>query len=615
MADTARDQIVREAFFPPARRGVPNRRAMLMHVPFAAGRMTLSLFVSRESADEMPIVFVDVLGRVAAAFWLVAGGWRSLAVALGGSPVGLLGRARTLLGQSAARRGEAPPYVTWVDLFDSWGEREHQGLLALPLSAEIEVAVVANSDAPSLARSLAAIAAQWRRACSVRVIRAPADWRALRGLWVVVIDAGECLAPHALACLSLAVRDDVSTNAVCADLDEYDTGGQRSKPAFRPPPDSWLLRSALFAEGAWMFRRAALPQDWGVLPIDACRARLALLRTLPAAQMRHVPLILTHCMARRSARDLARPVFPSADGEVWPAVSILVPSACRSWHVLRCLKKVANETAYASFEILVVVSAIARTDRKQAAIMRGLRALPHVRLIELDLPAFNFASVINLAAAQASGSLLLLQNDDVAPIRSDWLTSLVAYATGEGEARADIVGARLLYGNGLVQHAGVIMGLANLCEHAFRLARRDDAGPQGLAHLARRVSAVTAACLLVRRTLFESVGGLDEGFAIALNDVDFCLRAGERGAVIVLAAGVEMYHFESLSLGRHYQGARAGLEAREIHRLRDRWAFRIMADPFYHPCASLEMGREFDPGFPPRQTPLSWIEQEAQARH
>ena len=231
------------------------------------------------------------------------------------------------------------------------------------------------------------------------------------------------------------------------------------------------------------------------------------------------------------------------------------------------------------------------------------------------MPAFNFASVVNMAALQATGSLLLLQNDDVAPIGPDWLTRLVAFTIGNDETPADIVGARLLYGNGLVQHAGVIMGLANLCEHAFRLARRRDPGPQGLAFLARQVSAVTAACLLVRCALFESLGGLDEGFAIALNDVDFCLRAGQAGAIIVFAAGVELYHFESLSLGRHYQGARSGLEAIEIRKLRDRWALQIIADPFYHPCASLEMVRVFHPGFPPRQTPLSWIGQEARARH
>jgi GT2 family glycosyltransferase len=119
----------------------------------------------------------------------------------------------------------------------------------------------------------------------------------------------------------------------------------------------------------------------------------------------------------------------------------------------------------------------------------------------------------------------------------------------------------------------------------------------------------------VRRELFLSLGGLDEAFAIALNDVDFCLRAGQAGACILLEAGVELYHFESLSLGRHYQGRRSALEALEVRRLRTRWGPVIADDPFYSPLASLEPGREFEPGFPPRQTPLSWIRQDTPALH
>jgi GT2 family glycosyltransferase len=247
--------------------------------------------------------------------------------------------------------------------------------------------------------------------------------------------------------------------------------------------------------------------------------------------------------------------------------------------------------------------------------LQHVAGLPRLHVAVLDMPAFNFAAVINKAATHATGDLLLLLNDDVSPIGADWLRQLVARTMGDESCRADIVGPRLLYGNGLVQHGGVIMGLANLCEHAFRLADRRDPGPSGLAHLERQVSAVTAACMLVRRDLFESLQGMDEEFAIALNDVDFCLRADQAGARILYAAGVDMYHFESLSLGRHYHGARAGLEAAEVRRLRDRWEFRIMADPFYHPCASLEPGREFSVGFPPRQTPLSWTRQEAPAPH
>ncbi len=222
------------------------------------------------------------------------------------------------------------------------------------------------------------------------------------------------------------------------------------------------------------------------------------------------------------------------------------------------------------------------------------------------MPVFNYAAVNNAAARAVQGDLLLLLNDDVLPARADWLAQMVAL-TERGDAAADVVGARLLYGHGRVQHGGVIMGLAHLCEHAFRLRAGDDGGPHGLALASRQVSAVTGACLLVRRALWERLGGMDEGFAVALNDVDFCLRAGAAGGRVAMAAAATLYHFEGQSLGRHYRGARAGLEAVEVQRLHRRWQSVIADDPFYNLQASLEPGRAFEPGFPPRLTPLAWI--------
>jgi GT2 family glycosyltransferase len=151
-----------------------------------------------------------------------------------------------------------------------------------------------------------------------------------------------------------------------------------------------------------------------------------------------------------------------------------------------------------------------------------------------------------------------------------------------------------------VQHEGVIMGLAGLCEHAGRLRAADAGGAGAMGRITREVSAVTAACMLVRSKLYRDLGGMDEGFAVALNDVDFCLRARQAGWRIVYCAESALYHFESLSLGRHYGGARAALEQREVRLLRTRWAACIEDDPFYNPLASLEPGREWQPAFPPR---------------
>ena len=168
----------------------------------------------------------------------------------------------------------------------------------------------------------------------------------------------------------------------------------------------------------------------------------------------------------------------------------------------------------------------------------------------------------------ARGDLLLLLNDDVAPAGPGWFGAMLAHL-----AAPDVgaVGARLLYGDGTVQHNGVLLGLGGLCEHMNRGMAAADPGPFGWAHIDREVSAVTAACLLVRRAVWEAVGGMDPRFAIALNDVDFCLRLRQAGFRIVQCVGATLTHYESLSLGRHYAGARAAAEAAEVGLLRARW--------------------------------------------
>lgn len=629
-ADSARGQVVREAFFGPRRRGFFGRglcRDLVLHVPQAAAGVRISVFSAGEACLSAPLLRLRVLSRREAAVRLLAGGWQLLPLALRGSTRGLLGRIRAILGQHAARRGEAPPYALWRDLFDQWGEAERAALsAAAPVAIEVVIVGTGHGDnlADGTAATLASIARQWRKPLpDVRMIREKSDWAGVSGEWVVVLRPGDVLVPHALACFGHAARLSPGKAAFCADFDMFGAGRERERPCLRPPPDPWSLESAYFGEGPWMFSFAACAASWKGLPADAAQARLALARGLRHSAIERVSLVLACCLPRspdeiRERSPRTRRIMQTARHQTRissglgpsPAVSIIMPSACRSAHVLACLHHVLRATDYPDFEILLAVSQVDPADAVQAANLRRAGALPHVRVIDLEMPDFNYAEANNKAEKFARGSLLLLLNDDVVPLAADWLSKLVAYVCKTDGEQADIVGPRLLYGNGLVQHAGVIMGLANLCEHAFRLAPRWDRGPHGVAALCRQVCAVTAACMLVRRSLFESLCGLDEGFVIALNDVDFCLRAPAMGGKVVFAADVALYHFESLSLGRHYEGVRAGLEATEVRRLRARWEATIAADPFYHPCASLEVGREFQPGFPPRQSPLSWIARE-----
>jgi GT2 family glycosyltransferase len=616
--DTARDQVVREAFFGPSHR-LPGgqRRGLLMHVPQQAGGCELILFTSADGLQMLAQGSVSlrlrVLGRAETALRLLLSHWRKVPQALRGQTLGLAGRVRATLGQAASRAGQAPPYSVWIDLFDRWGERERDALTAVSQTfPQFAAVIVADGSQAGLAASKDSLASQWWGAeVAPRIIHQPADWAPPDAEWCVVLAAGEILAPHALACFARAVGRAPEMRAFCSDLDHVGEDGTRYAPSLRPPPDPWLLQSALCASGAWVFHRQAMAALSGNLPVSADAARLCLARSLSAEKLARVPLILTHCQAP-PVRLIVTNTLRKAVAAVTPSVSVIIPSACRSRHVLRCLKRLLRLTDYPDFEILLAVSAIDPADAAQAAWLSQAAALQRVRVLDLGLERFNYSEVNNKAASQAKGEMLVLLNDDVVPVAGDWLRRMVAYAAGE-PPQADIVGARLLYGNRMIQHAGVIMGLANLCEHGFRLAACDDPALADLARIDRQVSAVTAACLLVRRSVFQSLGGLDEGFVIALNDVDFCLRAGAAGARVVFAAGIDLYHFESLSLGRHYQGGRAALEAIEVRRLRERWAGVIAADPFYNPCASLEPGREFEPGFPPRQTPLSWIGTEAPA--
>jgi hypothetical protein len=162
------------------------------------------------------------------------------------------------------------------------------------------------------------------------------------------------------------------------------------------------------------------------------------------------------------------------------------------------------------------------------------------------------------------------------------------------------VGAKLLYENRTVQHAGVIMGLAGLCEHAFRHLPQGAPGYAGRASLDQELSAVTGACLLMRREVFDAIGGMDEVFASGFNDVDLCMKIRAQGHSIVWSAHAELFHLESLSFGHHYAGDSAPRELVDIERLWKRWHEICEDDPFHNPNLSLTRGMEWTPAFPPR---------------
>jgi GT2 family glycosyltransferase len=582
LTDRARGQVVREAFLGPMRAGA--WRETLVHVPRAARDVTIVVFGAGAAQAALRL---EPLARPRAAWRLLRHGWRGIPAALGGSPLGAAGRLRAVLGQAPARAGQAPPYADWI----AWFETAPDQAACHDASAwDVRIVIVAGAPQATEA-SLRAARAQIPAAPPIHLVTSQADWAAIPQGWVILLQAGEILAPAALVRFAQAARAAPWAECLTADCDSLDHAGTRHDPVFTPGPDPLLLACGLPVRGACALRWRNIPDP---LPLNGQAARHSLAARVPG-RIAHIPGLLSHI--RVDTEHPARRTVPVADPPGYPTVTILVPSALRAAHVVKCLSRVARATDYPALNVKLVLSDPARARSK---ILRAVARLPRVSILPVDNTPFNYARANNLAAAGTDSELLLLLNDDVAPVGTQWLARMVAHMR---DPSVGIVGARLLYGNGMVQHEGVIMGLANLCEHAGRLRPGADPGPHGIGMLDRQVAAVTAACLLIRASLYRELGGMDEAYAVALNDVDLCLRARHAGCRVVYCAGATLHHYESLSLGRHYAGGRAALEAAEVQRLRHRFGAVIAADPFYSPLASLQPGREWQPAFPPRAHP------------
>ena len=204
----------------------------------------------------------------------------------------------------------------------------------------------------------------------------------------------------------------------------------------------------------------------------------------------------------------------------------------------------------------------------------------------------------NQAVAEARGDILVLMNEDVEVKSSSWLSEMVTQAL---RPEVGAVGARLLYPDGRVQHAGIVLGAGHVAGHFFRGFARNDVGHFGLLALSRRVSAVTAACMALRRTVYLEVGGFDEiNLAVAFNDVDLCLRIGSHGYAVIWTPYAELSHHESLTRGHDEDDERRARLERDARYLRQRWGDLLDRDPYYNQNCSTETA-SFEPGFPPRR--------------
>ncbi|MBL9009700.1 MAG: glycosyltransferase family 2 protein [Alphaproteobacteria bacterium] len=365
----------------------------------------------------------------------------------------------------------------------------------------------------------------------------------------VALAAGDRLAPEAVATLVEAFAAEPGLRTVAFDADEPGPGGTR-RPLFAWPGEA--------DEAPWRATRPPGGPSTGFIHLG----RVLLHRAAPS-----VPPV-----APRLARKAASPC---------PPVDIVIPTRNRADLLGRCLASLLERTAYERLRIIV-----ADNDSDEVAARRLLdwvAADPRVRVVPAP-GAFNYAAICNAAAGQGEGEIVVFLNNDVEALDPGWLTALVDLAVRPG---VGAVGAKLLYPDGTIQHAGIVLGLNDAAGHLYRRAPGGASGYGGALGRCRRVSAVTGACLAVRRDLFEAVGGFDaSAFPVEYNDIDLCLRLGERGFATMWTPQAVLCHLESASRGRPGPtGVQRHAEQRAAFVAR--WRDRIVNDPFYHPAFSL----------------------------
>ncbi len=347
---------------------------------------------------------------------------------------------------------------------------------------------------------------------------------------------------------------------------------------------------------------------------------LRLAELLPAGAIHHVPEILYHW--RKSANStallqdtksyaadagqrainahLARRGLPGravmTDGSTryrveWsfedkPSISILVPFRDQAGVTKACVDTILGKTSYPRYEVVLVDNWSLSEDAH--TYLQALRNEPRVRQVRIE-EEFNYSRINNIAAATCKSDYLLFLNNDVFIRQADWLDRLVAEALADPLVGG--VGAKLLYPNGTVQHAGVVLGVGGVADHAFRGLGADEPGYAFRAVFAQQLSAVTAACLLCRASAFREVGGFDEDkLKVAFNDVDFCLRLGQAGWKIIYTPSAVAEHHESLSRGNDMVADQRDRFYAENQVMKDRWGKVIADDPFYSPHFSRSRG-------------------------
>lgn len=268
-----------------------------------------------------------------------------------------------------------------------------------------------------------------------------------------------------------------------------------------------------------------------------------------------------------------------------PLISIIIPCKDHADDTERCINSILDRSTYRNFEILLIDNA--STEPETFAFLEEIKKEEKVRVIHWNHP-FNYSAINNYAAREAKGKYLLLLNNDTQVITPEWIEEMLMYAQ-----RNDVgaVGAKLYYDDDTIQHAGIILGIGadRVAGHAHYRQPRENLGYMGRLYYAQNMSAVTAACVLIKKSIYEKLNGLDEKFGVAYNDVDLCMRIRKEGYLIVFTPYAELYHFESKSRGLEDTKEKKERFNKEAELFKKRWKKELeQGDPYFNPNFDLD---------------------------
>ncbi|MBM1175080.1 glycosyltransferase [Microvirga arabica] len=440
------------------------------------------------------------------------------------------------------------------------------------------------------------------------------------GEFIALLDHDDLLRPHALAEVAATLNEHPGAQLIYSDEDKIEAD-RRFDPYFKPDwsPDLFLSQNYLNHLTVHRADNVRRVGGWrkGFEGSQDYDLNLRIIEGLDRNSILHIPKILYHWRAvpgstakagseknyafEAGKRALEEHVSRNQSGRIeqveglpfyrivrsisdpQPLVSLIIPTKDKVDILRLCVNSILSKTTYTNFEILIVDN-----NSSEPTTLEYFRQLEQDdRIHVLHYPhAFNYSAINNFAAQSSKGSIIGLINNDVEVITPDWLREMVSHVV---RPEVGCVGAKLYYPDDTVQHAGVILGIGGVAGHSHKYFPRSHLGYFGRLRLCQNVSAVTAACLLVRREIYEAVGGLDEArLKIAFNDVDFCLKVRQAGYLNVFTPFAELYHHESISRGTENTPAKIRRFQSEIATMEERWNADLHKDPFYSPNLTLD---------------------------